>query len=319
MAYRPKLDYSIRPAKNIERKMIAEALTRLRHFDRVESYQYVGMGGLYFGDFTLFHRTLNFSSMLSLERPEYEESRVRFESNKPFRPIEVQFSEPSGALPSISKDSPVIVWLDYEDTIHNTILDDVGEIAFQVTPGSVLIATVNAHIEPARLRDVDLIPDLKDDLGDRLPAELHARDLRGDWDMARLSRRLIVAEIERALSTRSGGPAGTELHFRQLFNFHYRDGTRMLTVGGLVHRASQEPTVGACDFGSLDFVKSGEDAYLIEVPRLTLRERTSLNAVLPKFENRLTEIADSIGVPREDAEQYARIYRYFPSFAESDL
>jgi len=319
MAFRPILDYSIRPAKNIERKMIAEALARLRHFERVESYQYVGMGGLYFSDFKLFHRELNFSSMISLEWPANEPDRLRFDCNKPFRPIEVRFSEPAAALKLISSESPVIVWLDYEDPVHDTILADIAAIAFQVASGSVLIATVNAQLSPEQLRSDELIPRLREDLGDRLPPDIDRNKLRGDWDFAGLSRRLINSEIERALADRSGGPAGSELKFHQLFNFHYRDGDRMLTVGGLIHRQSQQPTVGACDFDTLGFVRHGEEPYQIEVPRITPAERTRLNAALPKFEEELAVVASSIGVPAVDAERYAKIYRYFPSFGEGDL
>ena len=39
-----KVNYALRPAKNIERKMICEALRQLSGFCLVETYRYIGFG-----------------------------------------------------------------------------------------------------------------------------------------------------------------------------------------------------------------------------------------------------------------------------------
>ena len=47
------VNYVLRPAKNIERKMFCEAFRRLAEFGRVDSYRYVGFGSTFFSDFSL--------------------------------------------------------------------------------------------------------------------------------------------------------------------------------------------------------------------------------------------------------------------------
>ena len=81
-----EIDYRIRPAKYAERLMMVEAFRRLR-FGSIESYQYVGLGSVYFSDFSLIHRTLGISKMVSIEKN--EEDKSRFIENAPFSCIEL--------------------------------------------------------------------------------------------------------------------------------------------------------------------------------------------------------------------------------------
>ncbi len=63
-----QINYSLRPAKSVERKMLCEAIKRLAVFDKIESYKYVGFGSAYFSDFSLIHRSLGIEDMLSIEK-----------------------------------------------------------------------------------------------------------------------------------------------------------------------------------------------------------------------------------------------------------
>ena len=62
-----KIDYRVRPAKHAERMMMCEAFARLGAFDELPSYQYVGLGSVYFVDFLLFHRILGIRDMVNIE------------------------------------------------------------------------------------------------------------------------------------------------------------------------------------------------------------------------------------------------------------
>ncbi len=53
-----KIHYGLRPAKNIERKMMCECFWRLSAFHPVHNYRYIGFGSVYFSDFLLFHKVL---------------------------------------------------------------------------------------------------------------------------------------------------------------------------------------------------------------------------------------------------------------------
>ena len=78
-----RIDYSLRPAKHAERRMLCDIFRRLRPFGRVENYVYVGFGSIWFSDFMLMHRSLGIKDMISIEHS--IESRDRIEDNKPFR------------------------------------------------------------------------------------------------------------------------------------------------------------------------------------------------------------------------------------------
>jgi hypothetical protein len=70
-----KINYGLRPAKCIERKMMCEAFRRLSEFGSVESYRYIGFGSTYFSDFSLFHKHLGITNMISMEQDEHNAPR----------------------------------------------------------------------------------------------------------------------------------------------------------------------------------------------------------------------------------------------------
>src|SRR5690606_16825591 len=102
--------------------------------------------------------------------------------------------------------------------------------------------------------------------------------------------------------------------YLQLYNFEYADEAKMLTVGGVIYEAGQAALLAAASFESLPFVKTDEDAFRIEVPKLTYKELHYLQARVP-FGGR---IVSEHGVPAPELERYGRLYRYFPIFAPTD-
>src|ERR1035438_1696889 len=100
------INYSLRPAKAVERKMMGEAFRRLHPFQRIEDYRYVGFGSIYFSDFQAVHRTLGISDMVSIEKNVSAEAC--FEFNKPYRSIELIFGNSSVVLPKLPWDKPTI-------------------------------------------------------------------------------------------------------------------------------------------------------------------------------------------------------------------
>jgi len=90
----------------------------------------------------------------------------------------------------------------------------------------------------------------------------------------------------------------------------------MMTVGGLIFRTRDEGKVRRCRFEDLEFVRSGEDAYRIEVPNLTFRELHHLESRLPLSGSGAKSIKS---LSAEDIERYSRVYRYFPKFTEAEL
>ena len=88
----------------------------------------------------------------------------------------------------------------------------------------------------------------------------------------------------------------------------------MATFGGILYEHRQRSAISQCRFDELSFVRTGVDAYAIEVPQLTYREIRDQYPHLP-----LSKRPRRLKLPEADVQKYARLYRYFPNFAETEL
>lgn len=324
------INYSLRPAKAIERKMLCDAFRRVHPFAKVETYRYVGFGSIYFSDFHLFHRALGIDKMLSIEKDAY--ARECFEFNKPYKCVEMDFRCATAVLPELNWDEKMIIWLDYDGKLDLDILSDIDSVCARIGSGSLLVVTVNVHPD----RDPDekgrqeyttqtgLPFDLNKyrlwqlcaRLNDAVPPELEGESLRGKG-VSTFCRKLIDSRIKENLSIRNYAlNHDDKIVYQQVFNFNYSDGALMLTVGGVFCQNSERIKFEAGSFDDLHFVRKEEQAYAIEVPCLTMTEMRHINAQLPHV---LPDALNIPGVPPSDVQQYAKIYRYFPTFTEAIL
>ena len=308
-AYRPKVDYSLRPAKSTERRMVVETLAHLDSFVPLADYRYVGMGSIYFRDFQLAHRRLGIDDMISIEGTSQAEIRVRF--NRPLACIEVRMGETGEVLPDIELEKgPHVLWLDYEARVDRDILSDIDEVVGRCHPGSVLVVTVNADRLSGDDRDRWLV-----DLGDDRP---EPRDPRGRGEYALLSYRVLRERIDWAVDGRNAGVRDPvrRIAFRQTFHALYADGAQMLTLGGGLVAESDLARWHDTGVESLEFSRTGENPYRIVIPRLTRREVQHLLQSLPAARANVDEAARAIGVPTKDARDFAAVYRFAPLFVE---
>ena len=309
--YRSKVDYSLRPAKAAARRMVADVLTRIELPEPVHRCRYVGMGSFFFMDFLLFHRVLGITDMIRIEHKKAAETRTRF--NLPLSCIELMMGSTSEVLPRIGLgDKQHVVWLDYESHVGPGVLRDIEEVAARCRPGSILIVTVNAD----RILNEDDREQWLSDLGaDRPePREPTARE-----EYARLSYRVLRERIATALGDRNAGEHGERrIEFRQALHLVHADGPRMLTFGGGLFdgRDPQQWERGGVD--SLEFVRTGENPYRIDIPALTRREALHLLKAVPETDGGVEEAATQAGIPPKDARQFAAVYRYAPRFVEAE-
>ena len=138
-----EIDYRVRPGKYAERLMMAEAFRRLR-FASVESYQYVGLGSVYFSDFRLMHRTLNVTKMVSIEEAVHD--RLRFEANLPFSCIDMLWGGTASELPKVDLSLRSILWLDYDGRLTKSVLADLREVAGRAAGGTVIGHCCITHV-----------------------------------------------------------------------------------------------------------------------------------------------------------------------------
>ena len=305
-----KINYQLRTGKNVERKMLVDAFRRLVEFGALRTYRYVGFGSTYFSDFNLFHKTLGINRMTSIEK-DIENNR-RFLFNRPFVCVRLAFGHSNEVLPTINWKSKVILWLDYDTRLGAPVLADINHFCTNALPGSVLLLTVDARVD----RLDDRLRLLRERVGEmKVPPDITAPSL-ALWGTAGAYHRIMNNEILERLHDRNGSlDPDRKLNYRQLFNFHYADGAQMLTVGGIIYEQRQQATFDRCAFRKhLDFIREGAEPYLIETPNLTFRELHYLDSKLP---TRAT-IRDAF-IPQADVDRYARLYRYFPRFAEAEF
>ncbi len=311
-----KINYTLRPAKSIERRMIVEASGRLKGFRKVENYRYIGFGSPYFSDFSLIHRSLGITDMLCVEKEEGD--KERFEFNIPFGCVKLEFGRSADILPQLEwQDRPTIIWLDYDGRLDEEILSDIATVCSCVSPGSLLLISIRATAKDFGEDERSRSQELKGIVGDRLPLGTGLKAFSQN-NFPSLLWKILDAEIKYRISERSSAmPPETKFLYEQLFHFNYQDGTKMLTVGGLIYQVGQEPTRALCDFSSLSFVRDREKPYSITVPKLTLKEMQKLNESLPGTAGEVPCVPEC--VPEKDVKAYSALYRYFPTFVEVDL
>jgi hypothetical protein len=309
-----KIDYSIRPAKHTERRMLSEVFRRLWPFQSIADYVYVGFGAVTFSDFILFHRNIGVREMISIERETESIERVR--QNIPFD-ILVDNRTASEVLPELEWSRRHILWLDYDDPLSPDMLLDARTVAANASSGTVLAVSFNCHrareLDEAKGagEEIDALELFRDRFGrERIPNEVSDDDLYG-WPFGALGRKLIRDEVEEALAVRNIDSTNL-MSFHQICEIEYQDGAKMTTLVGILVADSDADKLFACSFNSLDFLASGGDPIRIAVPKLTVREIRNLERQLPLPVGADIEFGH---VPEDDARKFAELYRYLPNFA----
>jgi hypothetical protein len=323
-----KFDYTLRPAKNIERKMLCEAFGRFTKLSPLAEYAYIGLGSISFKDFILVHERLGLTDMISIERARAKEERFSF--NKPYSCIKLRWGNSSEILPTLSWRKRSTVWLDYDSPLDSSILEDISTATLNLRSGSILVVTVDA--KPERLADSngsdtgsnigskivkERLEALRTQIGEnKLPRGTKGSHL-AKWGLAKVCRDVITNEIEETLSRRNRPlEKKRQLGYQQLFNFHYADGAKMLTVGGYFVNDDDLQKIPVGTFDDLEFVRLDEEPYLIDVPVLTWRETSYLDARLPRS---APDVAKPLWLPPEDRQKYGKLYRYFPTYLEAEM
>lgn len=330
-----RINYSLRPAKHIERKMFSETFGKLSILDNIKNYRYIGMGSAYFSDFNLFHKTLGINKLLSIEGEDDKKTKERIRFNKPFACIDVEFGWTDKVLPTLpwkKWQEKSIVWLDYVDKLTEGILGDIDTVLFNVKAGSVFLISVN--IEEDDERDKIKNPTklsakkfrlkmLSENVGkESIPQRAFDLVLNIENNKS-VIREIIDNAFRSAVKKRNSGVAEADhVEYKQLFNLHYRDSCDMLTVGGIIFTKNQKEKVNEM-FDHLDFIRQGKDCFDIVVPKLTYRELHALDKVLPYIKRKDNKKGNSdlsrIPLSANDKKNYANIYRYFPTFVETNL
>src|SRR5688572_20068153 len=92
-----KFNYLLRPAKQVERKLILQGLLALmRDGVPIDSYTYLGFGSVFYADFVMLHKSIGIEDMYCVEAQPVER-RMRF--NMPYGLVKLRMGALSDTLP----------------------------------------------------------------------------------------------------------------------------------------------------------------------------------------------------------------------------
>lgn len=306
-----KVPYDLRECKQVERRMLIDAMLRLAAAGfSISDYQYTGMGSVYFFDFMLFHKFLGIDKLLSVEISKSVEKRVEF--NRPFGVVTAVIDEIGNVIPKLDRDVKHILWLDYDSNIVANYLSDVVSSLTILSPGSILLVTVD--VEPPELPEAETS-------GPEQWQQYFAREAAGylpeTVDKATFARsNLVKLNIEVIWNAVSRGMRSRKsMEFCPLFNFVYKDGHRMLTIGGMLCAAEDKRRLMSSSVTNAVYFRRSfaDDPFEIKVPRFTKREKLLLDRAMPCADEWLPKDFEAIS---DDIKAYRDVYRFLPNYGE---
>jgi len=303
-----KIAYDLRRAKQVERRMMFDALQILSraNFD-IGEYQYTGFGSIFFVDFQLFHKYLGVTRLLNVEHVEGIQKRVEF--NKPFDLVDLAFTSAAEVIPKLSVDRKHILWLDYDDHLKDWMLQDVVSALSRLAVGSLVLVTVDVEPPIRNGNPEDWEGYFRQQAGPFIPHTWTTEHFGRD-KLPTVVRQLLARAIQSALTYRE------EVSFSPLFSFLYADTHEMYTVGGMVTSAKERRQLRQADFDSSPYVRRSldEEPYRIRVPNLTRKERLYLDAHMPGPAGWTPADFELDG---DEVAAYREIYRYYPNYVEA--
>lgn len=306
-----KINYLIRPTKQVERKLIIEALQRLKMVYAIGNYQYVGMGSLFYVDYQMFHKYLGIKDMISMEM---EEDKIdRFDFNKPYDFIELLSGISTDVLPTLDWEKDMFIWLDYDSEISQMVVADIQIVCSRIKPGGILLVTIDAKPErfesPSRDPSVpvnkDRLENFKKALYPYHPFDIRERNLTSK-EFPSLLREIMTGVIKDELIKR-------KIRFFQIFNFKYKDTSPMYTFGCIFE---ENPTsIKKTGLFNLDFVSKDSQIIEISLPIITPLEKMCFDQLIPNISEKLGESF----LNKEQLNDYEKYYKYYPRYFESLL
>lgn len=312
------INYSLRPSKNVERKMICEYIRELKKEYEINKYRYIGFGSFYFSDFILLHKEFNINKMISIEKDERNSERFNF--NKPYSCIDIYFGESSDVLNSdIEWDSRTkdIIWLDYDKVLDESKILDFETCIKNSISGSLVMLSFNATLNDKREggRREDLIKNCTEE---RVSTDILEKEL-DPIESHKTFRKIINNALEKSLVDKNSKYVEEcdKYSAKQIIFFKYRDAAPMLTLGYILIKNSELDKYNRCKFNEIEFFSENEDPYKIDVPNFTYKELQLINSKLPNvtIDNIQKEMPF---ISMKDLEKYTKIYRYFPNFMETN-
>ncbi len=310
-----KVQYNLRPLKQIERRMMGHTFQMFAEAGfPISTYRYAGFGAFFFVDFILFRMMLSIRDMISIEHDISHRKRVEFK--RPFKDIHIAFEESSNYLAQISPDVPHILWLDYDGPIRESCIQDIQMAAARLKSSSILIVTFDIDFDkadgprnlPPGERQTAWLGHFERECSIYFNPELNQKDF-ASMHIWKRTTEVVDAAIQFGIQSRE------KLIFEPLFSFQYADGHKMLTLGGMIADEGNRNTLRKIDWDQLPFIRRNfcESPFTIECPVLTRKEKLYLDSEMPCESDWFPQ---DFLLSQEELDQYKKVHKYYPSYAE---
>lgn len=312
-----KINYDLRSAKSIERKLIFEAIRELIALEQLKKYRYIGFGSPFYTDFRIVHKELGINSLICIEGE--KDDKERFDFNKPYKCIDLIMEHSTSALLQInwSEFNHHIIWLDYDGSLQKYMFEDLSIIILKVKPGSFILITCNATLNTYKgSQDVPNIEQFKTDFDGYVPLQLTPRDLH-NANASKTIRNMFIDLITREIESLNGPlEKAQRCEFIQLFNFCYQDNSKMLTFGGIISSVNDKKNIISKPIIASGALQNNESTIEIIAPIITNKEIDLMNRFLPSEETEFMECNEIKFIPKEFRRTFYKYYRQFPNFME---
>jgi hypothetical protein len=312
-----KFNYSLRPSKQVERKILIEKLIRLSQISYpLRDYTYLGFGSVYYVDFQMFHKFLHIRNMVCVEGSP-NERRMRF--NMPYKCITLHMKAFSEFVAEVDPNRKYLVWLDYDYPVNEEMLRDIDNCVHRLSKGSIFLVTAEARARPPKDASKEVEDLSGDDLDDflinhfnEILGDLVGRKVtRNDLDQMGISQLFVKALTKRVIETTL--LRNEDLTYIQLFNYWYKDGAPMLTLGGVIGDEDENRRLTQ-ELANEEFIVRGDEPLIISVPHLTAREKHWLDSrICPELTVRELEFE----LEEESLDRFRMFYKQYPSYFES--
>ncbi len=322
--------YHQRQNKHVERHLFLDLLRYLDRWQPMESYLYVGFGGIYFEDFKLLHWHFGIDQMLSIEQEEWLLARQGV--NVPYGCISRRHLS-SGELvqkleevrAEYSDANHLLMWLDYSKASELAEqLNEVRALVPKLEAADVLKVTLSANPRWLNSGTGSQLENRLENLKTKVGAAYLADGLTvGDVTNDGLPEVLLGA-LKRKIS--EGMMESPRLYFQPVGCYLYRDSVTMVTATGIVlHQADEKKFMAQTNLDDFEFSSLNWQLHRIDVPDLSLQEKLMLDKLL--FAKTSEEISQTLTFqlsenPDESLElisNYKRLYRYYPVYHRLQL
>ena len=303
------INYTLRPAKCVERKIMCEFLTKFETEMPIHKYRYIGFGAFYFSDFVLFHNQLNINNMISIEQ---SSNFKRYDFNKPYKCIEMKYGTASHVIANeirFSKETKDIIWLDYDGIFTTEVINDIMLLVNRVSSGSFIFVSFNTSIPDDE--QTRKMPYLQTNFRDYLSPKLEEKDI-SKKTIPSILFSIVDTAVQKGMLARNVKEA-VDLRAKSVFFVKYNDNAEMLTIGYYVDKTDRFDESVLID---MPWVPKEEKPFSIDVPCFTKAEIREINRLLPGTS--AEEIHKKLSyLELKDIEKYILMYKYYPNFLDS--